>query len=195
MTEAELISAAIAGDQGAWTALYEQHQHRVVVVVQMMLRFKGRGYVEDVAQNVWLKVYKALPKFAGESTFATWANRIAVNECLGFMRRARQPSNGDAHLVSVDAMAPDDSWFSYHDDALSHVAVRLDIDKLLGTLKPRDRQVLELAYLEGLPIEQVAEAIGLSVGGTKSKLFNAKRRARDGGRQHRIGPRLLGMLA
>jgi RNA polymerase sigma-70 factor, ECF subfamily len=182
-TDTDLVTAARTGNQEASAAIYVRYQSRVMAVGRSMLRSQ-QSTVEDMAQDVWLKVFARLGTFDGDSTLGTWIGRIAINECLKILRRWRQTSNGDAHLVPLDMVVDGEgftaeTWLGVEDAALTNVPAKLDLEKILGAMKPLDRRALTLAYLEGWSEKEVAEQLWLPVKSVKSKLRHAKRRARE----------------
>jgi RNA polymerase sigma-70 factor (ECF subfamily) len=179
LTEAELIAAAIAGDQDACSAIFQQNKNKVAAAVASILKHSAQA--EDVAQDVWLVAFSRLDQFNGSAKLSTWLCRIAINQSLVFLRRQRQASNGTNHLVPIEMESEEGlrEWFGAEDPRLKNLPVAMEVQKLLSELTPGDRQVLSLAYLEGLSVDEVAGAMGLSLAGAKSKLWHAKRRARE----------------
>jgi RNA polymerase sigma-70 factor, ECF subfamily len=173
MTEPELIAAAKAGNQDAFTELYRSHLVGVKVVARAMLKTSD---VEDVCQDTFLKAFTRLDDFTGGSKFSTWLYRLTVNECLTVLRRHSQATNGDCNVV------PFGDW---HEATLTDVRApkeinasmaRLDVDKLLRHLSPRQREIVEMAYLDDIDDGDIAKVLGRSIGSVKSTLHNAKKR-------------------
>jgi RNA polymerase sigma-70 factor (ECF subfamily) len=113
-----------------------------------------------------------LDSFEGNARFRSWITRIAINRCLVILRKARQASNGESHLVQMDA---DRYVYVSRDSQLEGVGARLDLERLLGMLNPAQRQILEMAYLEDIPDLQIAEALGTTVVAVKCTLYRVKR--------------------
>jgi DNA-directed RNA polymerase specialized sigma24 family protein len=95
---------------------------------------------------------------------------------LLILRKGRQASNGESNLVQVDA---DLCGFVSRDIQLEGVGARLDLERLLGVLKPMQRRILELAYVEDMPDLQIAEALGTTVVAVKCTLYRVRRLLRD----------------
>jgi RNA polymerase sigma-70 factor, ECF subfamily len=181
MDETELIAAARLGDEDAFAELYRQHAGYVRAIGRSVLR---RSDVDDMCQDTFLAVFTRLDSFEGNAQFRTWITRIAMNQCLVLLRIERQPSNGDSNLLQVDeGMAADGVLdrciFASVDTELENVPARLDLTKLLRVLRPAQRQLLEMAYFEGMPELEIAEVLGTTVGWVKSHLHRAKRRVRE----------------
>jgi RNA polymerase sigma-70 factor (ECF subfamily) len=144
----------------------------------------GKKDVDDMCQDTFLLAFTRLDSFEGNSQFRTWITRIAINQCLATLRKGRQASNGESHLVQIDAeMASDkvlDRYvFASTDTQLEGVPARLDLNRLLCVLNPLQRRVLEMAYLEDIPDLEIAEILGTTLTSVKSRIYQAKRKVRD----------------
>jgi RNA polymerase sigma-70 factor (ECF subfamily) len=181
MLEATLIAAARLGDQDAFTELYRLHVRYVRAVGRAVLHSDD---LDDLCQDVFLLAFTRLHSFEGNSSFRTWMTRIAINQCLLTLRRRRQASNGGSQLVQMDAEmlsddAPGGSLFASEDIQLEGVPVRLDLDRMLKVLKPAERRMLEMAYVEDVPDQEIAEILGIRVDAVRCKILRAKRRVRN----------------
>jgi RNA polymerase sigma-70 factor (ECF subfamily) len=181
MDEATLIAAARLGDEDAFTELYHQHLGYVKAVGRAVLH---KSDLDDMCQDTFLLAFTRLHSFEGNSTFRTWVTRIAMNQCLLTLRKARQASNGESRLMQIDAeLAGDDVLgrciFTREDKNLEGVPARLDLIRLLRVLKPVQRRVLEMAYLEDVPDQEIAEMLDMTLSSVKSKIHHAKRRVRE----------------
>jgi RNA polymerase sigma-70 factor (ECF subfamily) len=180
MDEARLIAAARMGDQDAFAELYHQHARYVKAVGRAVLH---RSDLDDMCQDTFLLAFTRLHSFEGKSNFRTWITRIAINRCLMTLRKARQASNGESRLMQIDAELTEDDVlnqcvFTCEDKDLEGVPARLDLSRLLQVLKPIRRQVLELAYLEDMPDQEIAEMLGIPLSSVKSHIYRAKRQVR-----------------
>jgi RNA polymerase sigma-70 factor, ECF subfamily len=177
MDETELIAAARLGDEDAFTELYRQHIRYVRAIGRSILRSRD---LDDMCQETFLLAFKRLDSFEGNSLFRTWITRIAINRCLMILRKGRQAGNVESHVVQIDAdETVDRCLFASRDTQLEGVGARLDLERLLGTLKPLQRQILEMAYLEDMPDLQIAETLGTTVVAVKCTLYRVKRLLRD----------------
>jgi RNA polymerase sigma-70 factor (ECF subfamily) len=181
MDEATLIAAARLGDEDAFAELYRQHLGYVKAVGRAVLH---KSDLDDMCQDTFLLAFTRLHSFEGNSTFRTWVTRIAMNQCLLTLRKARQASNGESRLMQIDAeLAGDDVLgrciFTREDKNLEGVPARLDLIRLLRVLKPVQRRVLEMAYLEDVPDQEIAEMLGMTLSSVKSQIHHAKRRLRE----------------
>jgi RNA polymerase sigma-70 factor (ECF subfamily) len=173
MDETELIAAARLGDEDAFAELYRQHIGYVKAIGRSILRNRE---LDDMCQETFLLAFTRLASFEGNARFRTWITRIAINRCLLILRKGRQASNGESNLVQGDA---DLCGFVARDIQLEGVGARLDLERLLGVLKPMQRQILELAYVEDMPDLQIAEALGTTVVAVKCTLYRVRRLLRD----------------
>src|SRR6478672_13135747 len=87
-----LLRRAIAGDEGALRSLWSRHAPHIDMVVRRLVGFDP-DLAEDIAQEVWIQIFRALPSYRGDSQFSTWAHRIAVNRTLNALRRTRRLAN------------------------------------------------------------------------------------------------------
>jgi RNA polymerase sigma-70 factor, ECF subfamily len=173
MNETELIAAARLGDEDAFAELYRQHIGYVKAIGRSILRNRE---VDDMCQETFLLAFMRLDSFEGNARFRTWITRIAINRCLLILRKGRQASNGESHLVQMDG---DPGVFATKDAELEGVGTRLDLEQLLGMLKPTQRRILEMAYLEDMPDLQIAATLGTTVVAVKCTLYRVKRILRN----------------
>ena len=169
MEEKALIDAARLGDQDAFTRLHRLHVGYVRGVIHSITRSQE---IDDLCQETFLLAFTRLDSFEGTAQFRTWLTRIAVNRCLVYLRR-----NGcKSQVVQIDGTRPE--MFATHDAQLGAVGARMDLNKLLEQLRPAQRRVLEMAYLEDMPDQEIAEALNTTLFAVKSKIYQAKRRIR-----------------
>lgn len=178
MDETELIAAARLGDEDAFRELYQQHIAYVRAVGRAVLR---RNDVDDLCQDTFLLAFTRLHSFEGNAQFRTWITRIATNQCLVTLRNGRRTPNCAGQPdeeMNMDEVL-DRYLFASRDKNLEGVAVRLDMEKLLSMLTPSQRRVMEMAYLENIPAQEIAEMLGSTLKAVKNKLSRGKRRIRN----------------
>jgi RNA polymerase sigma-70 factor, ECF subfamily len=166
--ESHTVHRAIAGDEAALRALWTRHAPHIDMVVR---RLAG-GDVDvaaDIAQEVWIQIFRALPSYRGDSQFSTWAHRIAVNRTLNALRKTRR-------LASVETEVNEDSALVEPDVDRSFVAQ--SIEQAAAQLSPGARAVFMLHDVEGYTHEEIAVELGITSGGSKSQLFKARARLR-----------------
>jgi len=173
-TEAGLIARAQAGDIGAYERLSGAYADRLFM---LLLRLLGdRSEAEDVAQEVMLRAWRAIGRFRGQSSYFTWLYRIAVNEAnRALEKRARRPSSAPigADELQLPAPAADDPSRQAENSEL-----RRALGRALAELPPPLRTAIVLRDVEGLSTQEAAEIAGVSQAAFKSRLHQARLRAR-----------------
>ena len=148
-------------------ALWAEHAPRVDAVVRRLVHDPDEA--ADIAQEVWIQIFRALPGFRGDAQFSTWAHRIAVNRTLNALRRARRLMGVQEELTEETVMVEDD---------VEHPFVRATIATALDKLPPGARTVFVLHDVEGFTHDEIAGQLGITTGGSKSQLFKARARLR-----------------
>ena len=162
-----VIQRAIAGDERAMRLLWSRHAPHIDAVVR---RLAGDpDLAADIAQDVWIQIFRALPGYRGDSRFGTWAHRIAVNRTLNALRKAKR-------LAKIEVDIEDDSAFVEGDADRSMLAAT--IAEAAEKLSPGARTVFMLHDVEGYTHEEIAEELGITAGGSKSQLFKARAKLR-----------------
>ncbi len=161
------IQRAIEGDERALRALWSQHAPHIDAVIRRLVG--DPDLAQDVAQEVWIQIFRALPSYRGESQFGTWAHRIAVNRTLNALRRTRR-------LEKVETGMEDDIATVEHTGDRS--LLRETIDAATARLAPGARAVFVMHDVEGYTHEEIAAELGITPGGSKSQLFKARARLR-----------------
>lgn len=175
--ERQLVRRAQKGDKVAFETLVERHQHRVFAVARGIL--KRQEDVEDIAQQVFVKAYFSLKRFDQRAAFSTWLYKITVNECWDVLRKRKaRPLVYEADFneeQSRQYSAPEREA-SKAPDTSDRMALREQLEKMLGQLDKRDRAMLVLKEVEGFSVEEIAESMGLNANTVKVRLFRARRR-------------------
>ena len=165
--EQQLIRRAVEGDERAMQALWSRHAPHIDAVVR---RLAGDpDLAADIAQEVWIQIFRALPGYRGDSQFKTWAHRIAVNRTLNALRKVRR-------LSKVETGIEDDSVAVEHEGERSMLAAA--IEEATAKLSPGARAVFVLHDVEGYTHEEIARELGITAGGSKSQLFKARAKLR-----------------
>lgn len=168
--ERETIAAAQRGDRAAFKSLYDRYRDRVYNLI-----FYSMGddlCAEDVLQIVFVKVYRGLPRFRSEASFATWIYRITINECLN-----QQRGRGAPHIPFEALLGSDEELNPGAAADLQHADRERSeiIHRAIMELSPKLRAVVALKYLEGLTYEEIASVLGCSPGTVASRLNRALR--------------------
>ena len=166
-TDQQTIRLACAGDERAMRALWAQYAPAIDAVVRRLVGDPDQA--ADVAQEVWIQIFRALPGFRGDAQFSTWAHRIAVNRTLNALRRLRR-------LDRVETGIEEDSATVSFDGDRAFLAA--SIDEAVAQLAPGARAVFVLHDVEGYTHEEIAAELGITSGGSKSQLFKARAKLR-----------------
>ena len=167
-TEQLTVQRALSGDQAAMRALWTRHAPHIDVVVRRLVG-NDPDLAADIAQEVWIQIFRALPSFRGDAQFGTWAHRIAVNRTLNALRRTKR-------LASVEVDVEDDTA-SVEPDA-ERALLAASIEEAAAKLSPGARTVFMLHDVEGYTHEEIAAELGITSGGSKSQLFKARAKLR-----------------
>jgi RNA polymerase sigma-70 factor (ECF subfamily) len=178
LADEDLIALVQQGDEAAFTALVARHR---AAVRGCVLRYVSRlEDAEDVAQETWLAVHSHLAQFRGECGFRTWLWRIAQNQSLLHLRRART-SAVDLAESSLDGRDFLSEVLPSHADTPEEVAVEQEAQRLALTavrqLKPSYRRPLYLWAVEGRSLAEIAKLTGVSYMAVKMTLFRARQAA------------------
>lgn len=166
-TDTTLIQRAIDGDERAMRQLWSQHAPHIDAVVR---RLVGNSEdAADIAQEVWIQIFRALPSYRGDSQFGTWAHRIAVNRTLNALRRTRR-------LARLETDIDEETAAVEHGSERALLAAT--IQDAAARLSPGARTVFLLHDVEGYTHEEIASELGITPGGSKSQLFKARARLR-----------------
>jgi len=159
------------GDQSAFRELVERHHSRILRVLYGILNH--RDDAEDIAQDVFSKVYFSIHQFDHRSSLLTWIYRIAVNEAYSHLRkrRARRRCEGDS---AGDAGADLQLLIDWRPTPDRAVAQREFLNKLLALIPEEDRLLLLWKELEGCSVKELAELTGMNENTVKVKLFRAR---------------------
>ena len=174
-SDLELVRRVQRGERGAFDLLVLRYQHKVVKLVARLLRDPTEA--EDVAQEAFVKAYRALGSFRGDSAFYTWLYRIAVNTARNTMAsRQRRPLEYEAELSESEQSVVETRM--RHGDTPEAAALTDEIHATVSaTIEalPEDlRTAIVLREVEGLSYEEIAEAMDCPVGTVRSRIFRAR---------------------
>ena len=174
-SDLELVRRAQRNERGAFDLLVLRYQHKVIKLVARLLRDPTEA--EDVAQDAFVKAYRALGSFRGDSAFYTWLYRIAVNTARNVMAsRQRRPLDYEADLNESEQSAVESRM--RHTDTPEAAALSEEIHQTVNHAVeqlPEDlRTAIVLREVEGLSYEEIAEAMDCPVGTVRSRIFRAR---------------------
>ena len=173
-TDQQLVQRAQRGDLRAFDLLVLKYQGRIGALVSRYIA--DAGEVEDVTQEAFIKAYRALSKFRGDSAFYTWLYRIAANAAKNHLvAKGRRPG---ADATIEDAEAFDDGGLVSEMSSPEAMAMGDElaavVEQALQSLPEELRAALTLRELEGLSYDDIAEVLGCPVGTVRSRIFRAR---------------------
>jgi RNA polymerase sigma-70 factor (ECF subfamily) len=176
--DSDLILKARGGDLAAFEQLVRRYDRRVLTIAASYVQSSDDA--KDIYQEVFLRVYRALPKFELRSEFSTWLYRIATNVCLSHRSRSRRHRHasldddggedaGNPHpAVAEPATAPD----------VGRREIARRVEGALTALSPKQRLVFTMRHYEGYKLREIAELLNVAEGSVKKYLFEATARMR-----------------
>jgi len=177
--DAELVRLAQGGDYKAFDALVTRHRGKVYAMVMNMVKNDADAW--DLAQDSFIKAWKALPKFENRSKFSTWLFRISHNVVYDWMRKKiRSEGELDDELLDANridmsaATAPKQS--PRPDEAMTGNELRKEIDEALNKLSPHHKETILLREVQGMDYKEIAEVMDCTLGTVMSRLFYARKK-------------------
>jgi RNA polymerase sigma-70 factor (ECF subfamily) len=174
-SDQQLVQRVQAGEKAAFDLLVRKYQHRVLKLVSRFV--SDAAEAEDVAQEAFIKAYRALASFRGDSAFYTWLYRIAINTAKNaLVSNRRRPVDFDLDLQDPDQ-------YDRHarlkegdtpEGVLLTEEIRSVVEKAMEQLPEDLRTAIVLRELEGLSYEEIAEAMDCPVGTVRSRIFRAR---------------------
>lgn len=174
-TDQELVERVQAGDKKAFDLLVLKYQQRVMKVLSRYVR--NQAELEDLAQETFIKAYRALPRFRGDSAFYTWIYRIAINTAKNFLvAQDRRPPADDIEASDAEHYEGESGLKEYATPEKE--ALRDEIQQVITeTIEelPEDlKTAITLRELEGMSYEEIAEAMDCPIGTVRSRIFRAR---------------------
>ena len=181
--ELDLVKQAQAGDTEAFDQLVGRYRNRVFGMIYNMVHNEQDAW--DLAQDSFLKAWKSIARFRGQSSFYTWIYRIVMNVTIDWLRK-KQVRGGGAEFDDTIQLKEIDpaSRTVPHADALphermEHKEIRSRIDAAIAQLSPEHRAVILMKEIEGLQYHEIAESLGCSIGTVMSRLFYARKKLQN----------------
>lgn len=171
----QLVERVQRGDKNAFNLLVSKYQHKVASLVTRYV--SNQNDVSDVVQEAFIKAYRALPEFRGESAFYTWLYRIAVNTAKNYLTaQGRRPPDLDVDCSDAELQEGAEAMHELANP--ENLILSDEIQRMVvATLEslPEDlRTAITLREIEGLSYEEIAEIMGCPVGTVRSRIFRAR---------------------
>lgn len=173
--DAEIVARVQSGDKSAFDLLVIKYQHKVIKLVSRYIRDSAE--VEDITQEAFIKAYRALANFRGESAFYTWLYRIAINTAKNFLvSQGRRPPNSDIEVEIAEVL---DGAASLRDSATPERNLLRDeiantIQRAIKSLPEDLRTAITLREIDGLSYEDIAQVMTCPIGTVRSRIFRAR---------------------
>lgn len=171
----ELVRRVQRGDSAAFDALVRKYQHRIVGLIGRYI--PDWSECQDVAQETFMRAYRALPNFRGDAQFYTWLHRIAVNTAKNHLvAQNRRPPTDDVDAADAEQF---DGGIRLRDtDTPEHELMRQEIERTVmetvQSLPDELREAITLREVEGLSYEEIAQQMGCPIGTVRSRIFRAR---------------------
>lgn len=170
----DLVKRVQDGDKKAFDILVLKYQHRIINLVSRFV--KDHGEAQDVAQEAFLKAYRALPRFRGDSAFYTWLYRIAINTAKNYLvAQDRRPPSDDIDASEAEQyVGANMNELDTPERLLQTEEITQIIQRVIQGLPEDLRAAITLRELEGLSYEEIAQAMSCPVGTVRSRIFRAR---------------------
>jgi len=174
-TDKQLVERVQHGDKKAFDLLVLKYQQRIINLVSRFVYSPSDA--QDIAQEAFIKAYRALPNFRGESAFYTWMYRIAVNTAKNYLAvKSRRPLESAQDIEDVEQIEGDHTLRDY--ETPEHLLLRDEIQEtILNSIEalPEDLKIaITLREVEGLSYEDIASAMDCPIGTVRSRIFRAR---------------------
>lgn len=170
-----LVERVQQGDKRAFDLLVIKYQHKIIAVVHRYV--KDSADVNDVVQEAFIKAYRAIPGFRGESAFYTWMYRIAINTAKNYLvSRGRRPPSSDVDIDDAEHFSGNDNMHDVDtpENNLFRDELQSAVQEIIHNLPEDLRTAITLRELDGLSYEEIAEIMECPVGTVRSRIFRAR---------------------
>ncbi len=171
----ELVNQAQAGDTRAFEMLVTRYQQKIANIISRYVR--DRDEVLDVTQEVFIKVYKALPRFRGDSAFYTWIYRIAINTAKNHLvARSRRIQNSEVEPEEAEryASALEMQNFDTPEAEYARQEIETAVTRAVDDLPDDLRSAIVMREVDGMSYEEIANAMACPIGTVRSRIFRAR---------------------
>jgi RNA polymerase sigma factor (sigma-70 family) len=175
LSDAELIEQTLTGNQAAYAELVKRHQR---FVFTLALRFtKLREDAEEVAQDCFIKAYRSLASFQGQSKFSTWLYSIVYTTAMTFLRKKRvltESIDDENNFIQVENKAS-----AYDVNNAENKSRSFYLEQAIGQLLPDDAAIITMFYKGEQSLEEIGQTMGMEANTVKVKLFRARQRLKE----------------
>lgn len=174
-TDQTLVERVQKGDKRAFDLLVLKYQHKIIALIGRYVRDSAE--VHDVAQEAFIKAYRALANFRGDSAFYTWLYRIAINTAKNHLvSQSRRPPGSDVDVEDAEFYGGSEYLKDVDtpENNLFRDELKLVVEKAIGNLPEDLRTAVTLREMDGLSYEEIAEVMDCPVGTVRSRIFRAR---------------------
>jgi len=171
----ELVRRVQNGDKKAFDLLVLRYQHKIIQLISRYI--KDSGEAQDIAQESFIKAYRALPRFRGDSAFYTWLYRIAINTAKNHLvARSRRPSDNEIDVQDAEQFEGADRLKEHATPELLLLSdeIATTINLAIEELPEELRTAISLREFEGMSYEEIAQTMVCPVGTVRSRIFRAR---------------------
>lgn len=172
----QLVERVQRGDKAAFNLLVVKYQRKIFRLLSRLIRDSAE--IEDVAQEAFIKAYRALPNFRGDSAFYTWLYRIAINTAKNYLvsQGRRVPTSTESNIEDAETFDDGDHLRDLNtpDSMLVTKQVAEAVNRAIDQLPEDLRTAIVLRELEGLSYEEIAESMQCPIGTVRSRIFRAR---------------------
>ena len=176
-----LVERAQRGDKRAFELLVEKYQHKLARLVSRLVRDPGEA--EDVAQEAFIKAYRALPSFRGDSAFYTWLYRIGINTAKNFLVATgrRAPTSTEVEAEEAEGYEGSEQLHDINtpESLLLSKEIGATVNAAIEALPEELRSAIQLRELEGMSYEEIAKLMDCPIGTVRSRIFRAREAIAD----------------
>lgn len=175
VTDKQLVAKVKKGDSRAFDMLVLKYQHKILGLVSRYVHDSDE--VQDVAQEAFIKAYRALPNFRGDSAFYTWLYRIAINTAKNYLvSRSRRPPGSDVEVEDAEYYEGGGALRDIEspETALFGAELKAVVERAISELPDDLRTAVTLREFDGLSYEDIAEIMACPVGTVRSRIFRAR---------------------
>ena len=180
VSELDLVKRCQAGEADAFDELVVRYRTRIFGMIYIMVHNEQDAW--DLAQDSFVKAWKSMKRFRGQSSFYTWMYRIVMNVTIDWLRKKQIKGAGaefddSIQLKEIDPASktvPKPDALPY--ERMQQTEIRAQIDSAIGQLTPEHRAVILMKEIEDMQYHEIAEALGCSIGTVMSRLFYARKK-------------------
>lgn len=181
MNDSEIIGSILAGNHDNFRMLVEKYQQMVFSIAMGFVHNKEEA--EDLTQDIFIRVYRSLGKFRGESLFSTWLTRITINACLNHTRKISVNLILNRITLASGRRSDKEPQITLYEENPEEMIIREEhrawLQKALDTLPEKQRTAIILSKYDDLPQKEIAEIMNLTEGAVEALLQRAKKNLRE----------------